>query len=49
MLGMAANNSIKVLTTLLRRGGASSTRNRAMTILMGTASTMAMRVDTTVP
>ena len=49
MLGTAANSSIKVPTVRLTRGGANSTRKRAMARLRGTAMNMAIRVETRVP
>jgi hypothetical protein len=49
MLGTAASSSIMVPTVRLTRGGANSTRKRAMARLRGTAMDMAMRVETRVP
>ncbi len=49
MLGMAASSSMAPPTGRASQGGASSTRNRAISRLMGTAITRAMAVDTRVP
>ena len=49
MLGTAASSSIATPTGFAIHGGASSTRNSAMTRLSGTATARAIAVDTSVP
>ncbi len=49
MLGTAASSSMAVPVTRRSVGGASSTRNRAITRLSGTAMTIAIAVETSVP